>query len=107
MEDKFGEYFGSGTKVECFEIDTRRMSLRRCPSFPPRLYILDSVPLDIIQLKEFISSLVSRKTEIWQGENLEITHGFWALKYVTIICTGRSTWYVLNRYAKKIFWERI
>lgn len=84
-------------------IDTRTLkSILSYNDLPDKLYILDSDPLTYNELFEFLHM---NKRTINQLDKISV--GFWPLKYIVVIPKNKDSFYILNRYFKKIDWKKL
>ena len=90
-----------------YEIDTRSFRIRGLDNLPCRLYILDSDPLNRVELLTFLSIVQEKSRDFTTEWTSDITEGFWPLKYLYVIWAGEDRYYILNRYLKKICWKKI
>ena len=105
MIEKFIGYF-SQDKVECFYIDSRRMAITR-RQVPMRIFLPLSDPMNIQELYKFIECFGHKEEARFGADNLGITDGYWALKYLWVYSNGEGKFYVTNRYCRKIDWKKL
>ena len=90
-----------------YELDSRgleRFGKRR--EFPSRLYILQSEPATLAQVRLFLSWWIEEdKGGTYRASS--VTKGFWPLKYVKVVSDGEGNYYILNRYNKYVNWKKI
>lgn len=90
-----------------YAIDTRSFEIRGLDNLPGRLYILDSDPLNRVELLTFLS-IVQEKSRAFTTEwNSDIADGFWPLKYLYVIWDRKDGYYILSRYFKNIRWKKV
>lgn len=90
-----------------YEIDTRFFRIRGLDNLPRRLYILDSDPLNRIELLTFLSIVQEKSQDFTMDWNPDIADGFWPLKYLYVVWDRKDGYYILSRYFKKIKWKKI
>ena len=94
-------------KEGIYVIDTRSFRVTKWTDFPERLYILDSDPLTRAELFTFLSIVQDKSQDFTTDWASDITDGFWALKYLYVICAEDDKYYILSRYSMKIDWKKI